>query len=431
MWDANSNTSRRGFLKTSAGLAAGASLVGSLAIPRTVHAGVDETLRIGLIGAGLRGTAAAQNALSASKDNVLTSVGDAFEDVAHDSLRKLLRSERVKDQVQVPDDGVFSGFDAYQKVIDSGVDVVILTQPPHFRPRSLAYAIEKNKHCFVEKPVAVDALGIRSVIESCNRAQEKGLSVVSGLCWRYHPAVQETVQRVVEDKAIGEIVSIQSCYNTGQLWHRGDRPEWSRMEYQVRNWIYFSWLGGDLICEQAVHSIDKSAWLLGDSHPIQAFALGGRQQRTEPRFGDVYDHFTAFYEFPDGVRVNLSCRQQDGCSNLVDDLVLGTKGHAWILENRIVGENPWHYEGPNVDMYDREHVELFRSIRAGQPINNGHYMANSNMMGIMGRMCAYTGQTLTWDQCLNSQEQSGPNEYAWNDQVPACEIAIPGKTKFA
>ena len=362
---------------------------------------------------------------------MLTAVGDAFADVAHNSLRKLRRSERVKDQVQVPDDHVFSGFDAYQKVIDSGVDVVILAEPPHFRPSSLAYAIEKNKHCFVEKPVAVDAPGVRSVIASCNRAQEKGLSVVSGLCWRYLPSVQETIRRVVEDKAIGEIVSIQSCFNSGQLWHRGDRPEWSRMEYQIRNWIYFSWLAGDLICEQAVHSVDKSAWLLGDSHPVQAFALGGRQQRTEPRFGDVYDHITVFYEFPNGVRVNLSCRQQDGCSYLVDELVLGTKGHAWILENRIVGENPWHYDGPNVDMYDLEHVELFRSIRAGEPINNGKYMANSTMIAIMGRMCAYTGQSLTWDQCLNSQQRSGPTEYAWTNDVPACEVAIPGKTKFA
>jgi hypothetical protein len=158
--------------------------------------------------------------------------------------------------------------------------------------------------------------------------------------------------------------------------------------------------------------------------------MGGRQQRTDPKYGNVYDHHTVFYEYPENVRVFFTCRQQDGCSDLVDELVLGTKGQARILANRIEGESPWHYEGPEVNMYDIEHQELFRSIRAGQPINNGHYMSNSTMIGIMGRMCSYTGQALTWEQCLNSQERLGPTDYAWNDDVPISEIAVPGKTKF-
>ena len=424
--------SRRDFLKTSAGLAAGATLASTLVIPRAVHAGSSEKMRIGLIGCGGRGSAAAENALVASPENVLVAVGDAFADYATHSVNKLRRNDAIKDRVQVPEDHVFVGFDAYKKVIDSGVDVVILATPPHFRPQHLAYAVEQGKHAFVEKPVGVDAPGVRSIIETCKKAKEKNLAVVSGLCWRYHPTVAETVRRVVEDKAIGDIVAIQSNYNANQLWHKGDDPKWSRMEYQVRNWLYFHWLSGDCIAEQAVHSLDKTAWLQGDIHPTQAFGMGGRQQRVEPEFGDVYDHHTVFYEYPNNVRVFFTCRQQNNVSNMVDEVVLGTKGRARILDCSIEGENPWRgKKDPKTDMYVIEHQHLFNSIRDGKPINNGHYMANSTMLAVMGRMCTYTGQALTWDQCFNSNERLGPAEYAWNDNVPAVEVAIPGKTKFA
>ncbi len=428
------NTTRREFLKSSTGLAVGAAMAGTLAVPRAVHAGASETLRVGLIGCGGRGTSAAQNALDASPDNVLVAVGDAFADCAAASVRRLRRIESCKDRVQVDDDHVFTGFDAYKQVIDGGVDVVILAEPPHFRPGHLAYAVEAGKHAFVEKPVAVDAPGVRSIIETCNKAKQKGLAVVSGLCWRYHPAVQETMKRIIEDKAIGDIVAIQSCYNANTLWHRGDNSAWSRMEYQVRNWLYFDWLSGDHICEQAIHSLDKTAWLQGDAHPISAFGLGGRQQRTGAEFGNIYDHHAVFYEYPGGVRVYFTCRQQTDCSTYVDDVVLGTKGQAKILEYRIEGENPWSYEGQDsknpAAMFDIEHAELFRSIREGRPINNGHYMANSTMIAIMGRMCTYTGQTLSWDQCFNSQGRLGPDAYAWTDDVPQCDVAIPGRTKL-
>jgi predicted dehydrogenase len=434
MTNSVSNTSRRGFLKTSTGLAVGATLASTMAVPRSVHAGVSEKIKIGLIGCGGRGTGAAENALKASPENVLVAVGDTFADFAQSSLGKLGRVDAVKDRVQVAPDHVFVGFDAYKQVIDSGVDVVILATPPHFRPQQLAYAVEKGKHTFVEKPVAVDAPGVRSVIETCKKAKEKNLAVVSGLCWRYHPAAKETIRRIMEDKAIGDIVAIQSTYNGGTLWHRGDDPKWSRMEYQIRNWLYFHWLSGDHICEQAVHSLDKTAWLQGDIHPTRAFGMGGRQQRTQPEYGDIYDHHTVFYEYPTGVRVFFTCRQQSDTTGLVDELVLGTKGHANVLQYRIDGEKKWSYEGKDkafAAMYDLEHVALFNSIREGKPINNGHYMANSTMLAVMGRMCTYTGQTLTWDKCFHSNERLGPIEYAWNDNVPAVEVAIPGKTKFA
>jgi predicted dehydrogenase len=426
------NPTRRDFLTSSTGLAVGAALAGTLAAPRAVHAGVGESLRVGLIGCGGRGTSAAENALNASADNVLVAVGDAFADCAETSVAKLRRLESCKDRVLVDPDHVFAGFDAYKQVIDSGVDVVILAEPPHFRPVHLAYAVAAGKHAFVEKPVAVDAPGVRSIIDTCNKAKQKGLAIVSGLCWRYHPAVRETMRRILDDKAIGDIVAIQSCYNANTLWHRGDKPEWSRMEYQIRNWLYFNWLSGDHICEQAIHSLDKTAWLLGDIHPVRAFGLGGRQQRTGAEFGNIYDHHAVFYEYPGGERVYFTCRQQQDCSTLVDELVLGTKGKAEILKYRIHGENAWSYGGKEAKdqgiMYDIEHAELFRSIREGRPINDGHYMANSTMLGIMGRMCTYTGQTLSWEQCFNSQERLGPEVYAWNDEVPTSEVAIPGRT---
>jgi len=295
--------------------------------------------------------------------------------------------------------------------------------------------VEKGKHTFVEKPVAVDAPGVRSIIETCNKAKEKNLAVVSGLCWRYHPTVRETVRRIVEDKAIGDIVAIQSNYNASHLWHRGDDPKWSRMEYQIRNWLYFHWLSGDHICEQAIHSLDKTAWLQGDIHPTQATGMGGRQQRVQPEFGDVYDHHTVFYEYPNGIRVYFTCRQQNDCTNYVDEVVLGTKGRAQVLEFRIddtKGKRQWQgKKDPKIDMYVIEHQELFNSIREGRPINNGHYMANSTMLAIMGRMCTYTGQTVRWEQCFNNQERLGPSEYAWTDNVPPVRVAIPGKTKPA
>jgi len=425
------NTSRRGFLKTSTGLAVGASLAGTLAVPQAVHAGASETLRVGLIGCGGRGTQAAQNALDVSPDNVLVAVGDAFADNAERSVKQLRRRENIEDRVQVPQDRVFAGFDNYKQVIDSDIDVVILATPPHFRPEHLAYAVAAGKHAFVEKPVAVDAPGVRSIIETCNKAKEKNLAIVSGLAWRYHPEVRETVRRILEDKAIGDIVAIQSSYNANTLWHRGDKPDWSRMEYQIRNWLYFNWLSGDHICEQAIHSLDKSAWLQGDIQPIRAVGLGGRQQRTGAEFGDIYDHHTVFYEYPNGIRVYFTCRQQQDCTPYVDEVVLGTKGQAYVLEGRIEGEKPWHVEkDPKIDMFTIEHEELFKSIREGKPINNGHYMANSTMISIMGRMCTYTGQALTWDQCFNSQQRLGPTAYAWSDDVPPTEVAIPGRTKL-
>ena len=423
------NTTRRSFMKSTGALAAGGVALNAVsAQAASVHSGVDETLRVGLVGCGGRGAAATINALSADPNTKLVAVGDAFLDRAKGCLARLQKNEKHGAQVEVDADHVFDGFDNFKKVIDS-CDVVILTTPPHFRPEHFAYAIQQGKHCFVEKPVAVDAPGIRSVMETSRLAKEKNLAVVSGLCWRYDLGVRATMQQILEEKAIGDIIAIESSYNAGTLWHRGDKPDWSRMEYQVRNWLYYTWLSGDHILEQAVHSLDKTAWLLGDIQPTKAMAMGGRQQRTDPKWGHIYDHFSVFFEYPTGQNVYFTCRQQDKTTAHVDEKVLGTNGQAQVLRHRVTSNDgtKWRYRGPKPSMYNVEHQELFKSIREGNPINNGHYMCNSTMLGIMGRMAAYTGKTLTWDQCLNSTERLGPTEYTWGD-VPEPKVAIPGKT---
>ncbi len=420
------NGSRREFLQRSTAATVATSLASGLLVPKAAHAGESETLRVGLIGCGGRGTQAAIDALTADPHAQLVAVGDAFQDRALDSLANLKENEKIRDRVVVEEDQVFGGFDAYSKVIDSGVDVVLLTSVPHFRPKHLAYAVEAGKHCFVEKPIAVDAPGVRSVQATCKLAREKGLSIVSGLCWRYDLGMNATVGRVL-DGAIGDIVAIDSRYYGGTIWHRGDKPEWSRMEYQMRNWYYYTWLSGDHIVEQAVHSLDKCAWLLGDAQPLRANGMGGRQQRTDPKYGHIFDHHNVVYDFPNGVKVFFACRQQDNTSNETEEHVLGTKGIARMIRHKIEGENKWRYRGPKPSMYTAEHEKLFESIRSGSPINDGDYMCNSTMIAIMGRMATYTGKTLTWDECINSEVRLGPETYAWGD-MPEPPVAIPGVT---
>ncbi len=429
------HSSRREFLGTSS-VAAGAALLGGLSIARSAHAGSgsgsgDEVLKVGLIGCGGRGTGAATQALNADKNVKLIALGDAFADSLQSSLNILQKNPEIADKVAVTKETSFVGFDAYKQVIDSGVDVVLLCTPPHFRPMHLEYAVEKGKHIFCEKPVAVDAPGVRRVMEISQKAKEKKLALVSGLCWRYDHGVRETMKRV-QDGDIGEIIAIQENYLAGGLWHRGRKPEWSEMEYQMRNWLYFTWLSGDHNVEQHIHSLDKASWAMGDEPPKSAFGLGGRQSRTDTNYGHIFDHHAVVYEYANGVKVFAYTRQQDNCSNGTEDYFLGTKGRAQILRHEIQdakGNIVWKYKGKKGDMYQVEHNELFASIRSGEPINNGLYMSRSTMLAIMGRMATYTGQTLTWEQALNSKEDLSPAEYAWGD-IKTPPVARPGATKF-
>jgi predicted dehydrogenase len=420
--------SRRSFLKTSA-VVAGGALAGTLAIGRSAHAAGNDELRVGLVGCGGRGTGAAAQALNADKNVKLVAMGDTFSDRLSTSLENLRKQANIADKIAVTPDRCFVGFDAYQQVIDSGVDVVLLCSPPHFRPAHIRAAVAAGKHIFAEKPVAVDAPGVRSVLASCEDAKQKGLSVVSGLCWRYDLAKRETMKRVL-DGQIGDLVAIQVNYNTGTLWKHDRKPEWSDMEWQVRNWLYFTWLSGDHNVEQHVHSLDKAAWAMREEPPVKCWGLGGRQVRIEPEYGNIFDHHAVVYEYANGMKLFAFTRQMAGCSQEVADFMLGTKGRAEVMKDRIVGENGYKYEGRKVNMYQQEHDEFFASIRSGQPINNGLYMSRSTMLAIMGRMATYSGQTITWDDAIASNDDLSPAKYEWGP-ISTPEVAMPGLMKKA
>jgi len=322
--------------------------------------------------------------------------------------------------------------DAYQKVIDSDVDVVLLASPPGFRPVHLEAAVKAGKHIFCEKPVATDVAGVRSVMESVKRSKEKNLTLVSGLCWRYETARREFYKRIL-DGAIGEIRAINATFYTGPVKPMppaSERPAgMGDLEWQMRNWYNFVWLSGDGLIEQAVHSVDKIAWAMKDQPPLKAVAVGGRQ--TPNHQGNIYDHTFVTYEFPNDVRAFLGQRQISNCSSDNSDYLMGSEGFGRIggSEPFIRGKETWRYRGPKSNMYQQEHDELFAGIRAGKPINNGDYMAQSTLIGLMGRMAAYTGQEITWDEIMNSKEQLVPENLDWKMKLEIAPMAVPGFTK--
>jgi predicted dehydrogenase len=419
------STSRREFLKTSAVAAA-------FTLESAVHAAGSDVLKVGLVGCGGRGTGAAAQALKADPNLKLWAMGDAFEDRLQSSLATLKKDEELLPKIDVTPERSFVGFEAYRHVIAHS-DVVLLCEPPHFRPRHLRAAIEAGKHVFAEKPVAVDAPGVRSVLASCELARKKGLSVVSGLCLRYDVGFQQTIQRI-HDGALGDIVALQANDLRGRAWVKPRQPDWSDMTWHMRNWYNFTWLSGDFNVEQHVHFLDVCAWVMKNEYPVKAVGLGGRQVRTGPEFGNIYDHHAVVYEYASGVKLFSQCRQQSGCKNDISAQVMGTRGNGHISESRdglrLNGPEKWVYTGQHKNMYQVEHDLLFASIRAGKPLNNGDYMSKSTLLAIMGRMATYTGQQITWDQALNSKEDLSPQRYAWDAPPPPSPVALPGQSKF-
>ncbi len=423
-----SDSSRRGFLKT----AAAGALAAGLPLARSAHAAGSDVLRVGLVGCGGRGTGAAVNALSADPNTRLVALADAFEERMPGTAARLQQAKGS--QVTVDADHQFSGLDGYRKLIEC-VDVVLLATPAHFHPIHLTAAVEAGKHVFVEKPHAVDPHQVRMVKAACDLAKEKDRCVVSGLCWRYHTGMQETMKRVL-DGAIGTVVSVQETYMTGFSWTRPRMPDDTEMKYQMRNWYNFHWLSGDLPGLTLIHSIDKGSWALGDVPPVRAWATGGRQVRTGAQYGDVYDHHAIVYEYADGARMHAYVRQQTGCYDSVEDRLQGTKGRCNLMRHQITGETEWRYEGPGCNMHQAEHDAMFRAIRSGETINNGHYMVVSDMLQIMGRMASYTGKVVTWDEAMASPLNLAPSAYTWDATPPTqpdaegnYPIAMPGITQ--
>jgi predicted dehydrogenase len=425
---------RRHFLRNSSTVAVG-GLVASATLSRAADSSTPapSVIKVGLIGCGGRGTGAALQALKADPGVRLTALADVFADRLDSSLATLKKMTAVANRIDVTPATSFVGLDAYQKVIDSGVDVVLLASTPAFRPEHFRAAVAAGKHVFCEKPVAVDGPGSRSVLASAAEAQRKNLSVMSGFCWRYDPRMRATVAQI-HAGAIGDLRAIIATYHTGTLTTKfpGTRtPGQTDLEWQLRNWYNFTWLSGDHLVEQAIHNVDKIAWLMKQEMPTQAIAVGGR---TVPAYGNTYDNFSVAYEYASGVRATLSCRQHDGVYNEVTDYVMGTEGifsNGRLATQGITGKTNWKYTGPTRDMYQVEHDELFAAIRAGKPVNDGISMAHSTLMAIMGRMAAYTGQVVTWDRALNSEEVLVPATLDWNAPRPVAARAIPGQTKLA
>src|SRR5262245_11809626 len=419
--------SRRDFLM---GSVAAATLSTGLTVP-LVHAAGSGTIKVGLVGCGGRGTGAAEEALTADSNAKLVAMAGPFPHLLDEPL-SFLKGRSVASRVEVPKDRQYTGFDGYKHVIDQ-VDVVLLTTPPHFRPIHLAYAVEKGVHAFVEKPMAVDGPGLRTFIQACKDARTKNLSVVNGFCWRYFEPRRQTMKQVFDGK-IGDIVTIETTYNSQGVWDpRKAREECSSdMEYQMRNWYYYCWLSGDHIVEQAVHGIDTMAWATGDKLPIRCWGVGGRQSRTDAKYGNIWDHFSVVYEYPNNVRGYHHCRHWVHTTNQTNDYSLGSKGMGDVLGNSLTGPNKWRDRSsrrkPN--MYQVEHDEMFAAIRAGKPINNGEQAATSTLLALMGRTAAYTGMVVTPETILTSKEDLSPPKYEWGPLV-APAIPVPGFTKFA
>jgi myo-inositol 2-dehydrogenase / D-chiro-inositol 1-dehydrogenase len=430
---------RRTFIKAAAATALAGSSLAHAAQPEKspAKASGNPVLRIGLIGCGGRGTGAAVQALRADPNTTLVAMGDLFPDRLEGALANITKEmgEAAKDRIRITPDRKFLGFDAYQKVLAAGVDVVLLTTHPYARPIHLAAAIKADKHVFAEKPLAVDSTGLRAVLAAASEAKQKNLALQVGFCWRYAQAEKETFRRVNAGE-IGEVTAVHSNYHTSTLSKYPRKPEWSDTEFQIRNWWHFTWVSGDHLVEQAVHSVDRLKWAMGDKLPLRCTALGGRAARTGPESGNAYDHFTVIYEFEGNRRGILTCRQIDNCTDDNSDYVYGTKGAAHVTGFAkihklmdLAGAETWKYTGESTDMYQNEHNQLFASIRSGQPINDGERGGHSTLMAIMGRLAAYTGKTVTWEQALNSKEDLIPANLALGP-MPTPEIAIPGKTKL-
>lgn len=431
--------SRRTFLQTSTAAAVGAGLAGStLTLARSVHAAGDDTIRIGLIGCGGRGSGAAKDALQVESNVKLVAMGDAFADRLDGSLKNLQKDESLKSRIDVSKDRQFVGLDAYQKVLDSDVDLVILATPPGFRPIHFAAAVAKGKHVFMEKPVATDAPGVRKVLAAAEEAKKKNLAVGVGLQRRHQPGYIEAIKRL-QDGAIGDILCTRVYWNGSTPWVKKREelmkqyPDLTEMQYQMRNWYYFAWLCGDHIVEQHIHNMDVINWLK-NGYPVRANGMGGCEVRKGPDYGETFDHHAVEFEYADGSRMFSQCRHIIGCWNSVSEHAHGTKGYCDLSkqEIKLTGGDEWKFRGQpgkKSNPYQIEHDDLIASIRSGKPINEGEQGAKSSMTAILGRMCTYSGKMITWDEAINSKISLFPAEMSFAATPPTPSIAVPGQTQ--
>ena len=440
----NKDLNRRQFLGTAAAISAlgtgalmsackGGANVAELNLPPLLDQAPDgRELKAGLVGCGGRGRGAMINFLDSGPNLKVVALADVFQDRI-DKAKEVLKEKNL----EVPDEKCFLGFDAFRKVIDSGVDVVILATPPHFRPEHFEACVTARKHVFMEKPVAVDPVGARSIMSSAKKAEGLDLKVVTGTQRRHQRDYIETYKKIMGG-AIGDIVSANCYWNQSQLWYRDRQQGWSDMEFMIRDWVNWCWLSGDHIVEQHVHNIDVIHWFTG-MHPVKAVGFGAKHRRVT---GDQYDMFSVDFVYENGMHVHSMCRQIDGCINNVSEFVMGTKGYS-NCRNMIWkkdGTKSWEYEYPlnedgermksvKISPYVQEHIDLVTCIRTNQPINEAENTAVSTLCAIMGRISAYTGKEVTWEEMMSSDLRLGPTEYKLGPVDIKAVIPVPGEGK--
>jgi myo-inositol 2-dehydrogenase/D-chiro-inositol 1-dehydrogenase len=426
-------TTRRDFL------AAGAAGAAAVLAPSGVFAAADDTIKIGLIGCGGRGTGAALDTLHGNPNVKIVALGDVFEDRIKGCIANIKRDKaKVGDRLTATPETCFVGLDAYQKVLNAGVDLVILATPPGFRPVHLEAAVKAKKHIFTEKPVAVDPAGIRKVLALVEEAKKNNLAVVAGTQRRHQKGYLDTIRKLQEERAIGDIIGGRVYWNnTNSIWFHPRKRGATDLAYQLDNWYHFNWLCGDHIVEQHVHNLDVANWVLGKpgetAHPLRCVGMGGRVRPcSDPNVdGQIFDHFAVEYEYPNGVIVQSYCRQIDNCNpGDISEHFLGTKGRCDMEDGRweINGQDAAK-DGP-VNRYVQEHIDLVKSIQEGKPLNELYNVAISTMTAIMGRMAAYTGQGLTWEKAMQSKLDTMPAELSWDMKIETSPVPYPGKTKL-
>lgn len=411
---------RRSFLKASSAAAAG------LAFLPNAHARGNDVIKVGLVGCGGRGTGAVDNICEAAGTTYnikIVAMGDVFEDHLRNCREATKNGANSKDKFDVSDDRCFVGLDAYQKVIEAS-DLVILATPPGFRPQHIEAVVKAGKHLFTEKPVAVDGTGIRKVLAAADEAKAKKLAVVAGTQRRHQPGYLESMKRI-HDGAIGEVNGGQVYWNQGAIWANKRQPTWTDVEYQLRNWYHFLWLCGDHIVEQHVHNLDVANWAIG-AHPVRAVGMGGRQMVAGPELGQSYDHFAVDYEYPNDVHVMSMCRQIPGCENNVSETIVGTKGRFQSNGYRFSGEKKERVRVQDGNAYVHEHTHLLESIVSGQPLNELRQVAESTLTAIMGRMSAYSGKAVTWEEALESKLDTFPKDLDLKGSLAEPEFPRPG-----
>ena len=433
---------RRQFVKTSAAATAVAATAGGILLPQlsaraSAYAAGSDTLKVAVIGCGGRGAGAADQALSVKQDVKLVAMADAFKDRLDESYENLKKKHGTSGRLDVPEEHKFVGFDGYKQAI-ALADVVILATPPGFRPIHFEEAVNAGKHVFMEKPVATDAPGVRKVLEMAEKAKQKNLNVVVGLQRHYQPSYLELMKRL-HNGEIGEITGGQVYWNSSGVWERPREPQQTEMEYQMRNWYYFTWLCGDHIMEQHIHNIDVANWAK-QAYPVKAQGMGGREVRTGPDHGQIFDHHYVEFHYEDGTMINSQCRHMEGCMNKVSESFVGTKGRATTDNNTEItdlkGNSLWRHRGKNdPNPYQIEHDRLFAAIANGEVINDAENGAKSTMTSLMGRMATYSGKVIEWEEALNSNISLMPQRFSFDANPPVMPVEgrypvpVPGKTK--